>query len=165
MSEKKHISYSELKTWAECPYKHKLKYKDGIKGFVGNIYTAFGTAIHEVCENIAKGLLTEDVEREEFFDTKFDEELGQLELEDEVMEVADREFKRSARMIIPLVFPQLEEHFPGFEVFSTEEMLYEKIGELSYEWNLKGYIDLVIKTPDGKYHIIDWKTCSWGLGR
>lgn len=162
MSEKKHISYSELKTWAECPYKHKLKYKDGIKGFVGNIYTAFGTAIHEVCENIAKGLLTEDVEREEFFDTKFDEELGQLELEDEVMEVADREFKRSARMIIPLVFPQLEEHFPGFEVFSTEEMLYEKIGELSYEWNLKGYIDLVIKTPDGKYHIIDWKTCSWG---
>jgi ATP-dependent helicase/DNAse subunit B len=65
MSEKKHISYSELKTWAECPYKHKLKYKDGIKGFVGNIYTAFGTAIHEVCENIAKGLLTEDVEREE----------------------------------------------------------------------------------------------------
>ena len=22
--------------------------------------------------------------------------------------------------------------------------------------------DLVIKTPDDKYHIIDWKTCSWG---
>ena len=20
----------------------------------------------------------------------------------------------------------------------------------------------MIKTPDGKYHIIDWKTCSWG---
>ena len=26
----------------------------------------------------------------------------------------------------------------------------------------KGFIDLVVKTPDGKYHIIDWKTCSWG---
>ena len=30
------------------------------------------------------------------------------------------------------------------------------------EYNFKGYIDLVIKTPDGKYHIIDWKSCSWG---
>ena len=24
---------------------------------------------------------------------------------------------------------------------------------------------MVIKTPDGKYHIIDWKTCSWGWSR
>jgi len=23
-------------------------------------------------------------------------------------------------------------------------------------------LDLVIKTPDGKHHIIDWKSCSWG---
>ena len=22
--------------------------------------------------------------------------------------------------------------------------------------------DLILKTPDGKHHIIDWKTCSWG---
>ena len=29
----------------------------------------------------------------------------------------------------------------------------------------KGYIDLVIKTTDGKYHVIDWKTCSWGWDR
>ena len=21
---------------------------------------------------------------------------------------------------------------------------------------------MVLKTPDGKYHILDWKTCSWG---
>ena len=26
----------------------------------------------------------------------------------------------------------------------------------------KGFIDLGIKTDDGKYHVIDWKTCSWG---
>ena len=29
-------------------------------------------------------------------------------------------------------------------------------------YNFKGYIDLVLKTNDGKIHIIDWKTCSWG---
>ena len=29
-------------------------------------------------------------------------------------------------------------------------------------YKFKGFVDLVIKTPDDKYHIIDWKTCSWG---
>ena len=38
----KHISYSELKTWAECPYKRKLSYQDRVKKFVGNQFTAFG---------------------------------------------------------------------------------------------------------------------------
>ena len=32
----------------------------------------------------------------------------------------------------------------------------------SFDKKFKGFIDLVIKTPDQKYHIIDWKTCSWG---
>ena len=40
---------------------------------------------------------------------------------------------------------------------------YEKIIDFSLDRYLfKGYIDLVLKTSDGKYHIIDWKTCSWG---
>ncbi len=33
---------------------------------------------------------------------------------------------------------------------------------LDGDYDFKGFIDVVIKTPDGKYHIIDWKTCSWG---
>ena len=47
-----HISFSELKIWNECAFKHKLVYKDQIKKFVGNEYTAFGTAIHHVCEKV-----------------------------------------------------------------------------------------------------------------
>ena len=46
---KQHISYSELKIFTECPHKWKLQYVDGLAGFTGNIYTAFGTAIHSVC--------------------------------------------------------------------------------------------------------------------
>mgnify|MGYP002527862756 CR=1 FL=1 len=33
------------------------------------------------------------------------------------------------------------------------------------DYKYKGYIDLVLKTNDGKYHIIDWKSCSWGWNR
>ena len=30
------------------------------------------------------------------------------------------------------------------------------------EYNFKGFIDAIIQTPDGKIHLIDWKSCSWG---
>ena len=30
------------------------------------------------------------------------------------------------------------------------------------EYNFKGFIDAIVATPDGKIHIFDWKTCSWG---
>jgi hypothetical protein len=45
-------------------------------------------------------------------------------------------------------------------VISTEEKLMVPIDDEDYSF--KGYIDAVVKTPDGKYHIIDWKSCSWG---
>ena len=47
-------------------------------------------------------------------------------------------------------------------MISVEEQLFEEIKEFNLDTKFKGFIDLVIKTPDGKYHIIDWKTCSWG---
>ena len=75
---KQHISYSELKIFTECPHKWKLQYLDGLKGFTGNIYTAFGTAIHAVCEQSALGnLLPEDYA--EYFDIAFLEELKGLD--------------------------------------------------------------------------------------
>lgn len=57
---KQHISYSELKIFTECPHKWKLQYVDGLAGFTGNIYTAFGTAIHSVCEQSALEQLPEE---------------------------------------------------------------------------------------------------------
>ena len=156
---KQHISFSELKTWAECPFKHRLKYIDGINGFTGNIFTAFGTAIHSVCEHIAKGVL-EPLDYDEHFDLAFLCELKKLDDKPDNKMIA--QMRTQGKEISPSVFPQLKEHFGEYEVFSTEEMLYVDIEELSYKWHLKGFIDLVIKTEDGKYHILDWKSCSWG---
>ena len=55
---------------------------------------------------------------------------------------------------------ELDNYFENCEVVSTEEKLYEPIED--HDLNFKGFIDLVVKTPDGKYHILDWKSCSWG---
>ena len=156
---KQHISFSELRIWAECPFKHKLAYIDKIKGFTGNIFTAFGTAIHDVCEHIAKDELDPE-EYGDHFDLAFLCELKKLD--DKPDNKMITQMRQQGKAISPSVFPQLKEHFGEYEVFSTEEMLYEPIDELTYKWNLKGFIDLVIKTEDGKYHILDWKSCSWG---
>ena len=45
-----HISYSELKEWTDCPWKHKLNYIDKHRTFTDSIHTVFGTAMHEVIQ-------------------------------------------------------------------------------------------------------------------
>ncbi len=159
---KKHISYSELKIWAECPFKHKLIYLDKIKKFVGNEFTAFGKALHAVCEHIAKEELAPE-DRDEYFDLEFLKELQMLSGEVEFRPELVEDMRVQARTISPQIFPALKETFGDYEVFSVEERLFEPISDFTDEdIKLKGFIDLVIKTEDGKYHVIDWKTCSWG---
>jgi len=155
---RKHISFSELKIWNECPYKHKLVYKDKIKEFLGNEYTAFGTAIHYVCENIAlnksKNMLDE-------FNQKFLDELKILtEKKVDLKRDLVQDMRSQAENILKYILPELNKTFSNFEVVSVEEELYIPIEDTDIMF--KGFIDLVIKTPDGKYHVIDWKTCSWG---
>jgi len=152
-----HISFSELKNWNFCPFYHKLTYIDKLKGFRGNEYTAFGTAIHDVCE---KKLLQESFDPEEYFIKRFEECLAELDDDIEFREDPEK-MAIQAMGILPEINSSVKDYFSaGYEVVSTEEALMEPIdGE---EYNFKGYIDLVIKTPDGKYHIIDWKSCSWG---
>ena len=74
MTESK-ISFSELKVWSECPFKHKLVYVDKIDKFKGNEYTAFGSALHAVCE---KKILNEDLDEIDLFNSSFDEEIQNL---------------------------------------------------------------------------------------
>jgi hypothetical protein len=162
---KQHISYSELKTWAECPRKHKLVYIDKEKGFTGNEYTAFGSSIHALCENAIQDRLDE-TEFDDFFDEHFDRELEQLGDDFERREELITEMRGQAKILSPQIIPEVKNIFGDFAVVSVEEKLYEKIIDFSLDNLLfKGYIDLVIKTTDGKYHIIDWKTCSWGWDR
>jgi hypothetical protein len=154
-----HISYSELKIWAECPFKHKLMYIDKIKGFIGNEYTAFGGAIHSLCEHAIVGNLETD-SYQEYFQNAFRNELKKIEINKPnlVMEMLDQ-----ANKISPEILPAVKEHFGDYEVISVEERLFEDIKDFEDErYNFKGFIDLVLKTKDGKYHVIDWKSCSWG---
>ena len=158
-----HISFSELKIWSECPFKRKLVYGDRIKGFEGNIYTAFGRAIHAACE---KYILSRDsLEAEDSFVKNYTSELDQLPeaIQKELQQDTAEEFMEQGLAILKEVPEALQDTFGDFELVAAEEQLYEPIKEfVEKEYSFKGFIDLVLKTPDGKHHIIDWKSCSWG---
>ena len=152
-----HISFSELKDWKFCPYYHKLTRIDGIDGFTGNEYTAFGSAIHSVCE---KKLLQEDMS-EDFFVKELKKNISELDEEHEVNKKLVLDMIGQGKRIIPEIEDALNEYFSEFEVMAVEMPLFEPIAD-EEDYNFKGYIDAVVATPDGKIHIFDWKTCSWG---
>jgi len=115
MTTKQHISYSELKIFTECPYKWHLQYEKGLAGFTGNIYTAFGTAIHSVCEQSALGNLP-DEDFAEHFDLVFLDELQKLDEKPQSKMIV--EMREQSREIFHKVFPELQKLFPGYEVYS-----------------------------------------------
>ena len=151
-----HISYSELKDWKFCPFYHKLTRVDKIDGFTGNEYTAFGSAIHSVCE---KKLLNEEVDNN-FFVEELKKNISELDEEHEVNKKLVLDMIGQGKRIIPEIEDALRDYFPEFEVMAVEMPLFEPIKEEGYHF--KGFIDAVIATPDGKIHIFDWKSCSWG---
>jgi hypothetical protein len=155
-----HISYSELKEWVTCPWKHKLNYLERINEFKGNEYTAFGSALHTVCEHL---VVSADFDAPQMFQNEFLKNLREIK-----EGTPDIDFRpdliSSMRLqgdkLTEYILPGLKKTFGSFELFGVEEKLYEPIVDSDYEF--KGFIDLVIQTKDNKYHIIDWKTCSWG---
>jgi len=150
-----HISYSELKDWKFCAFYHKLTRVEGIDGFTGNEYTAFGSAIHSVCE---KKLLNEDIS-DDFFVDELKKNISSLDGEINTKLVDD--MMGQGKNIIPEIEDALSDYFEEYEVLAVEMPLYEPIdGEDEYRF--KGFIDAIVATPDGKIHVFDWKTCSWG---
>jgi len=153
-----HISYSELKDWKFCPFYHKLTRIDKLDGFTGNIYTAFGTAIHSVCE---KKLLNEGGDHERHFLDTFSDCISDLDDSADVDSGLVSQMESQGKRIIPEIEGAIEEYFEEYEVLAVEMPLMESIeGEDNY--NFKGFIDAVVATPDGKVHIFDWKSCGWG---
>lgn len=160
----KRISFSELKNWKECPYRHKLIYVDKLPYFSGNEFTAFGTAIHEMCE---KSIPDNSKKAYEIFKESFNRQLSSLKEEGhEINSSLVHDMISQAQPICSQVIPAVKDYFGNFEIVSIEEQLLENMSDIdSYGKKFKGFIDMVIKTSDDKYHIIDWKTCSWGWSR
>ena len=62
MAKKKSISYSQFALWEQCPYSWKLQYVDKALPFTDNIYTLFGTSMHEVLQEYLKVMYSKSIQ-------------------------------------------------------------------------------------------------------
>ena len=170
---KKHISYSEVRCWKECSYRHKLQHIDKIDLGQPSPYLDFGTAVHEGCEGylrsriIPRQKLLKDI-RDAWKKYGFDNpEWVKKQPGWYTYEPVDVWCQWAENMWNDV--PEfLDKTFPNWETVSAEEMLYEPIE--GRDINFKGFIDGIIKVPrkNGtyKYWILDWKTAkSYGWDR
>jgi ATP-dependent exoDNAse (exonuclease V) beta subunit len=110
-----------------------------------------------VCEELTKD---KTVDYRKIFLESFSEEINKIQVQENRLKMVE-EMKEQGVNLASMIVNSLSEVFPGWVLVSCEEQLYEAIDN-EIDCNFKGYVDLVIKTPDDKYHIIDWKSCSWG---
>ena len=168
---KPHISFSEIKIWKECSWRHKLVYIDKIDMFEPSPYLDFGTAVHEGCETYLKnktvdteklkGDITTAWEKYGFDSPEWIEKQPAWYLKSSNVGVA--KWCEWAENMWDELPEFLEETFPNWECFDAEETLYESIEKKDISF--KGFIDAIIKVPkkrgDGHvYWIIDWKTAG-----
>ena len=165
---KPHISFSEIKTWKECSWRHKLSHIDKIDKFEPSPYLDFGTAVHAGCESILetgshdKEKLLSDI-RAAWEKYGFDNPEW-VEKQPGWYKYAPVEtWCEWATNMWNEVPSFLNETFPGWECFKAEERLYESIESKNVKF--KGFIDGVIKVPKKRgegynYWIIDWKTAQ-----
>jgi len=161
-----YLSFSGIKDWEFCPHYYKLTRIDKVYKFDGNMHTAFGSAVHSALETLVSERNNKDrayaieISKNQFL-TAFNNDIERLNLDPESKDI--KSMYSQADILLGGVLDFMKNRFGNYEVVAIEEELNEgidteKYGDIKY----KGYIDLVIRTKDGKIHIIDWKTCSWG---
>lgn len=156
-----YISFSQLKNWTKCAFYHKLSNIDKVDGaFSGNIYTAFGSALHSTIENHLEKNIT-DGELEEHFRNEFLTE--RKNLEEKIEDNHFNQFEQQGYKLVKKYKKSLDNYFGNdYEIVKCEEEIFEDVTEYNgTPFKFKGYIDLVVKQGD-TYHILDWKSCSWG---
>ena len=165
-TDKPHVSFSEIKTWKECPWRHKLVYIDNIDMFEPSPFLDFGTAVHAGCESLLEAKtvdrnklltdITQAWEKNGFDDPEWvEKQPGWYKY------YPVEEWCNWASNMWDEIPQFLDKTFPEWECFQAEEELYEEIPEKPVKF--KGFIDGVIKVPKKKgegfnYWIIDWKT-------
>ena len=110
-----------------------------------------------MCE---KKLLQKEIE-DDFFVKELKKNIASLDEDHEINKKLVLDMIGQGKKIIPEIEDALNEYFEEYEVLAVEMPLMEDIPD-EEDYKFKGFIDAIVATPDGKIHIFDWKTCSWG---
>jgi len=160
---KPHISFSEVKLWKECSYRHNLFHVKKVDLSKPSPVLDFGTAVHAACE---KYLLTRVMDVRVAYE-HLDNAWKKFEGHSEFTQDSLAKAKSEVALILSEVPKFLDDTFPEWEVVDAEHQLYEAVENHPHAF--KGFIDGVIKAKDKRgetiYWILDWKTTVRGWFR
>jgi len=157
-----HVSFSEIRDWKECSWRHKTKYVKKIDLGKPGVALDFGTAMHSGCEHFLKTKTIDLSIVVNSLNAAWDKnkDIKQYSAASLVSYMAE------AKSILADLPAWFDKTFPNWEFIDAEHYLYEQIGELPYA--MKGYIDGIIVCDGARgkkiIWIIDFKTTSWGWG-
>jgi len=157
---KPHVSYSEIKSWAECSYRHQLQHVKKIDLFKPSIYLDFGTAVHAACENFLKTKVMDTTITISMLEEAWKKNEGVKGFDETSLQRA----KTESLAILAEIPNFMGTEFPDWEFIAAEEQLYESINPHPHAF--KGFIDGVIKSKGKRGEdlvwLLDWKTSNRG---
>ena len=171
-SKNKHVSYSSISTYAKCPKLWEMQYLRNQVPFTQNIYTCFGTAMHETIQEWLTVMYHDSVKNAN--NINLDKLLyanlvksykqGRAIMKGEHFSTADQlqEFWLDGKHILNFLSKKRAAYF------STKTMMLAGVETLLYQEikpgvMFKGLVDLVFYHPNNEsWTIIDIKTSTSG---
>lgn len=171
-SKNKHVSYSSISTYGKCPKLWELQYLRNQVPFTQNIYTCFGTAMHETIQEWLTVMYHDSVKNAN--NINLDKLLyanlvksykqGRAMMKGEHFSTADQlqEFWLDGKHILNFLSKKRAAYF------STKSMMLAGVETLLYQEikpgvMFKGLVDLVFYHPnDESWTIVDIKTSTSG---
>lgn len=171
---RKTASFSQMSLYDDCGHRWKLKYLDKRDADDSSIYSVFGNFVHKAIELKQKGAKNpwigmgksilkwcrSNPQKMQKIAAKGDDPKYIKYREEYIQDSKEDTWIKAGFALYSGIFDWLNKEFPNHEFIDAEFPLLEPIPQTEYD--LKGYIDLIIKTPDGFYHVIDFKTTIWG---
>lgn len=155
---KKHISFSEVKLWKECSYRHNLIHVKKVDLSKPSSILDFGTAVHAAHEHFINTKVMDSSITVSMLKKAWEKNSYEENLEKAISE---------AEQILLEIPKFYEENFPNWEPVSAELELYESID--GHNNAFKGFVDAIIKTKGKRgedlYWILDAKTTARGWFR
>ncbi|MBK64541.1 MAG: hypothetical protein CMB47_03355 [Euryarchaeota archaeon] len=165
------ISWSQVQTYVQCPYKWKLNYIDKNRKFTDSIYTVYGKAVHEVIQHYLTVMYDKSIKEADEIDMPnmlvdkvkyfYSEGVKNADGEHFSKQSELTEFCVQGAKALDWFKRHRGEYFTkkNWELLGIEvpiEDKYKSVGVL-------GYIDVLMRnTKTGKIKIIDLKTSTMG---
>ena len=148
-------SFSRLEAFYDCPYGWKRRYIECEEG-EGNFYSSYGKLCHSILEKYCKGELSESDLLTEFIE-RFDDEVTEPAPYNKYVDIRENYYMKGLGY-----FNNFKRLFgDGYKIIDAEVPVEFEVDGYPFV----GYIDALVKDPDGKLIVVDHKSASMKFNR